>query len=150
MLNIFKISFKDIYAVHVHVCFVFIVLSIETDCQVYIFIISAVYTCIKKPESFSHSGFLLKVARQLPLNTPKNPNRKIQPIYVSKWFFEYSVSKISLIMCQYKRIVQWLTMLLRIIIALKWYVNLQRKHPTASRDVMRITHVLSKLERSCA
>ena len=37
---------------------------------------SAVYTCIKKPESFSHSGFLLKVARQLPLNTPKNPNRK--------------------------------------------------------------------------
>ena len=34
---------------------------------------SAVYTCIKKPESFSHSGFSLKVARQLPLNTPKNP-----------------------------------------------------------------------------
>ena len=38
--------------------------------------ISAVYTGIKKPESFSHSGFSLKVARQLPLNTPKNPNRK--------------------------------------------------------------------------
>ena len=37
---------------------------------------SAVYTGIKKPESFSHSGFSLKVARQLPLNTPKNPNRK--------------------------------------------------------------------------
>ena len=37
---------------------------------------SAVYTCIKKPKSFSHSGFSLKVARQLPLNTPKNPNRK--------------------------------------------------------------------------
>ena len=35
--------------------------------------ISAVYTGIKKPESFSHSGFSLKVARQLPLNTPKNP-----------------------------------------------------------------------------
>ena len=40
--------------------------------------ISAVYTCIKKPESFSHSGFSLKVARQLPLNTSKNPNRKTQ------------------------------------------------------------------------
>ena len=39
-------------------------------------IYSAVYTGIKKPESFSHSGFSLKVARQLPLNTPKNPNRK--------------------------------------------------------------------------
>ena len=38
--------------------------------------ISAVYTGIKKPESFSHSGFLLKVARQLPLNTPKNLNPK--------------------------------------------------------------------------
>ena len=35
--------------------------------------ISAVYTGIKKPESFSHSGFSLKVARQLPLNTPKKP-----------------------------------------------------------------------------
>ena len=36
---------------------------------------SAVYTGIKKPESFSHSGFS-EVARQLLLNTPKNPNRK--------------------------------------------------------------------------
>ena len=39
-------------------------------------LMSAVYTGIKKPESFSHSGFSLKVARQLPLNTPKTPNRK--------------------------------------------------------------------------
>ena len=36
----------------------------------------AVYTGIKKPEFFSHSGFSLEVARQLPLNTAKNPNRK--------------------------------------------------------------------------
>ena len=40
---------------------------------------SAVYTGIKKPESFSHSGFSLKVARQLPLNTPKNPESKNPP-----------------------------------------------------------------------
>ena len=38
--------------------------------------IRAVYTCIKKPESFVHSGFSWEVARQLPLNTVKNPNRK--------------------------------------------------------------------------
>ena len=36
----------------------------------------AVYTCIKNPESFVHSGFSWEVARQLPLNTAKNPNRK--------------------------------------------------------------------------
>ena len=36
----------------------------------------AVYTCIRKPESFVHSGFSWEVARQLPLNTAKNPNRK--------------------------------------------------------------------------
>ena len=36
----------------------------------------AVYTCIKKPESFVHSGFSWEVARQLPLNTAKNLNRK--------------------------------------------------------------------------
>ena len=32
--------------------------------------------CIKNPESFVHSGFSWEVARQLPLNTAKNPNRK--------------------------------------------------------------------------
>ena len=30
----------------------------------------------KNPESFVHSGFSWEVARQLPLNTAKNPNRK--------------------------------------------------------------------------
>ena len=34
--------------------------------------IRAVYTGIKKPEFFSHSGFSLEVARQLPLNCKKN------------------------------------------------------------------------------
>ena len=38
--------------------------------------IRAVYTCIKKNESFVYSGFLWEVARQLPLNTAKNLNRK--------------------------------------------------------------------------
>ena len=33
----------------------------------------AVYTCIKNPESFVHSGFSWEVARQLPLNTAKHP-----------------------------------------------------------------------------
>ena len=36
----------------------------------------AVYTCIKNPESFVHSSFSWEVARQVPLNTAKNPNRK--------------------------------------------------------------------------
>ena len=36
----------------------------------------AVYTCIEKTESFVHSGFSWEVARQRPLNTAKNPNRK--------------------------------------------------------------------------
>ena len=40
---------------------------------------SAVYTGIKKPESFSHSGFSLKVARQLPLNTKKKNESKNPP-----------------------------------------------------------------------
>ena len=40
------------------------------------FKIRAVYTGIKKLEFFSHSGFLLEVTRQLPLNTAKNPNKK--------------------------------------------------------------------------
>ena len=44
-------------------------LEIEVD-------LGVLYTCIKKPESFLHSGFSWEVARQLPLNTAKNPNRK--------------------------------------------------------------------------
>ena len=62
-----------------------------------LFIISAVYTGIKKPESFSHSGFSLKVARQLPLNTPKTHLRSM--------IFWNSV-KISLFFCQCKRSLQ--------------------------------------------
>ena len=34
---------------------------------------------IKKPVSCSHSGFSLKFARQLSLNTPSNPNSKNAP-----------------------------------------------------------------------
>ena len=64
--------------------------------------ISAVYTCIKKPESFSHSGFSLKVARQLPLNTPKNPNRKTHLRSVIFW----NSAEISLVFCQCKRSLQ--------------------------------------------
>ena len=63
---------------------------------------SAVYTCIKKPESFSHSGFSLKVARQLPLNTPKKPNWKTHLRSVIFW----NSAKISLFFCQCKRSLQ--------------------------------------------
>ena len=56
----------------------------------------------KKPESFSHSGFSLKVARQLPLNTPKNPNRKTHLRSVIFW----NSAKISLVFCQCKRLLQ--------------------------------------------
>ena len=38
---------------------------------VWIVLTRAVYTGIQKPEFFSHSGFSLEVARQLPLNTAK-------------------------------------------------------------------------------
>ena len=63
---------------------------------------SAVYTGIKKPESFSHSGFSLKVARQLPLNTPKNPNRKTHLRSVIFW----NSAEISLVFCQCKHSLQ--------------------------------------------
>ena len=63
---------------------------------------SAVYTGIKKPESFSHSGFSLKVARQLPLNTPKKTNRKTHLRSVIFW----NSVKISLVFCQCKRSLQ--------------------------------------------
>ena len=63
---------------------------------------SAVYTCIKKPESFSHLGFSLKVAKQLPLNTPKNQNRKTHLRSVIFW----NSAEISLVFCQCKRSLQ--------------------------------------------
>ena len=93
---------------------------------------SAVYTGIKKPELFSHSGFSLKVARQLPLNTPKNPNRKTHLHSVIFW----NSAEISLVFCQCKRSLQ--------------SRRFQRNHPTAARDVMRTTRVRSKVERSSA
>ena len=45
----------------------------------------AVYTGIKNPEFFSHSGFSLEVARQLPLNTAKT---WIEKSTSEVWFFE--------------------------------------------------------------
>ena len=48
----------------------------KVDTQLYLIVTRAVYTGIKIPEFFSHYGFSLEVARQLPLNTTKNLNRK--------------------------------------------------------------------------
>ena len=103
--------------------------------------LSAVYTGIKKPESISHSGFLLKVARQLPLNTPKNPNRKTHLRSVIFW----NSTKISLVFCQCKRSLQSHRYYSGF-----WSRDLQRNNPTAARDVMRTTRVRSKVERSRA
>ena len=110
------------------------------ECSIYC-LNSAVYTGIKKPESFLHSGFWLKVARQLPLNTPKNPNRKTHLHSVIFW----NSAEISLFFCQCKRSLQSRRYYLGF-----WSVirDLQRNHPTAARDVMRTTRVRSKVERS--
>ena len=106
---------------------------------------SAVYTGIKKPKSFSHSGFSLKVARQLPLNTPKNLNRKTHLRSVIFW----NSAKISLVFCQFY--VNARSNLAGIIRVFGHVVrDLQRNHPTAARDVMRTTRVRSKVERSRA
>ena len=105
---------------------------------------SAVYTCIKKPESFSHSGFSLKVARQLPLNTKKKT--WIEKPTSAAWFFETppkfhwffanvnARSNLAGIIRVFGHVVR----------------DLQRNHPTAARDVMRTTRVRSKVERSRA
>ena len=63
---------------------------------------SAVYTCIKKPESFVHSGFSWEVARQLPLNTAKNPNRKT---HLRSGIF-WNSAGFSGFFCQCKRLLQ--------------------------------------------
>ena len=63
---------------------------------------SAVYTGIKKNESYSHLGFLLKVARQLPLNTQKKMNKKTHLRSVIFW----NSAEISLVFCQCKRSLQ--------------------------------------------
>ena len=104
---------------------------------------SAVYTCIKKPESFSHSGFSLKVARQLPLNPPKNLNRKTHLRSVIFW----NSAKISLVFCQCKRSLQ----------SRQYYSGFwsrgtwpSAESPDRGPDVMRTTRVRSKVERSRA
>ena len=104
--------------------------------------ISAVYTGIKKPESFSHSGFSLKVARQLPLNTPKKPESK-KPTFAA-WFFE-TPPKFHWFFAN----VNARSNLAGIIRVFGHVIHdLQRNHPTAARDVMRTTRVRSKVERS--
>ena len=103
---------------------------------------SAVYTCIKKPESFSHSGFSLKVARQLPLSTKKkneskNPSPQCDFFETPPkfhWFFA-NVNACS----NLAGIIRVLGHVVR---------DLQRNHPTAARDVMRTTRVRSKVEKS--
>ena len=92
---------------------------------------SAVYTGIKKPESFSHSGFLLKVARQLPLNTPKNLNKKphLRSVIFETppkfhWFFANVNARSNL------------AGIIRVF---------GRNHPTTARNVMRTTRVRSKV-----
>ena len=60
--------------------------SKHTYLQTRAFCYRAVYTGIKKKhEFFSHSGFSLEVARQLPLNTAKN---RIEKTTSEVWFFE--------------------------------------------------------------
>ena len=105
---------------------------------------SAVYTGIKKPESFSHSGFSLKVARQLPLNTLQKT--RIEKPTSAAWFFETppkfhwffanvnARSNLAGIIRVFGHVIR----------------DLQRNHPTAARDVMRTTRVWSKVERSRA
>ena len=104
-------------------------------------IISAIYTCIKKPESFSHSGFSLKVARQLPLNTkkkriekPTSAVRFFETPPKFHWFFANVNARSNL-----AGIIQVFGHVVR---------DLQRNHPTAARDVMRTTRVRSKVEKS--
>ena len=104
--------------------------------------ISAVYTGIKKPESFSHSGFSLKVARQFPLNTQK---KRIEKPTSAAWFFK-TPPKFHWFFAN----VNARSNLAGIIRVFHVVRDLQRNHPTAARDVMRTTRVRSKVERSRA
>ena len=99
----------------------------------------------KKTESFSHSGFSLKVARQLPLiKHSKKPESKNSPpqsdflklCRIFHWFFANvnARSNLASIIRVFGHVVR----------------DLQRNHPTAARDVMRTTRVWSKVERSRA
>ena len=60
------------------------------------------FTLAKKTRIFLAFGFSLKVARQLPLNTPKNLNRKTHLRRVIFW----NSAEISLVFCQCKRSLQ--------------------------------------------
>ena len=114
----------------------------ECSCKNYS---SAVYTCIKKPESFSHSGFSLKVARQLPLNTPKKNESKNPPP------MQRDFLKLRRNFTGFFTNVNARSNLAGIIRVFGHVVrDLQRNHPTAARDVMRTTRIRSKVERSRA
>ena len=107
-------------------------------------VISAVYTGIKKPESFSHSGFSLKVARQLPLNTKKK--KKDRKTHSAAWFFE-TPPKFHWFFCQCKRSLQ----------SRRYYSGFwsrgmwpSAESPDRGPLKMRTTRVRSKVERSRA
>ena len=67
----------------------------ENESMPYVYI-RAVYTGIKKNEFFSHSGFLLEVARQLPEATTPKTAKKPPP----KCFFCWNSAGFSLFFCQ--------------------------------------------------
>ena len=78
----------------------------------------AVYTCIKKPDSFVHSGFSWKVARQLPLNTAKK-NRIEKPTSGVGFFF--NSAGFSVFFGQCKRLLQSRRVLFGFLVT--WYVT---------------------------
>ena len=94
----------------------------------------AVYTCIKKPESFVHSGFSWEVARQLPLNTAKKTRIKkptsgvgffkTPPVFQGFFANVNACSKLAGIIWVFGHVVR----------------DLLRNHPTAARDVMHTTY----------
>ena len=106
--------------------------------------ISAVYTGIKKPESFSHSGFFVESCLATSPKHSKKPESK-KPTSAA-WFFETppkfhwffanvnARSNLAGIIRVFGHVVR----------------DLQRNPPTAARDVMRTTRVRSKVERSRA
>ena len=96
----------------------------------------AVYTCIKKPESFVHSGFSWEVARQLPLNTAKNLNRKT---HLRSGIF-WNSAGFSGFFCQCKKkpacsnLAGIIRVFGHVVRDLLW------NHPTAAHNVMRTTY----------
>ena len=104
----------------------------------------AVYTCIKNPESFVHSGFSWEVVRQLPLNIAKNPNRKT---HLQSRIF-WNSAGFSGVFCQCKRLLQSRRVLFGFLVT--WYVTFSGITRPRPCDVMRTTRVRSKVERSHA